>query len=139
VALSQNDLRTARDRLEEAARLLPSGRQWPVFADQALILFTLAEVRLRDGDAAGAAELFTLIIESGSQRLYYPYEYVRSFYYLGKIAEDDGDAAAARRHYQRFLDYWGEGELDRDRVAEARAFNARATSAPGNPRFAFPR
>jgi serine/threonine protein kinase/TolB-like protein len=122
LALSQNDLAMARDKLEQAAGLLPDGKIWPPFAEQAMILFPLAEVRLRDGDPAGAAELFTRITESGSQRLYFPYEYVRSFFYLGKIAQDDGDAAAARRHYQRFLDYWGEGDLDRDRVAEARAF-----------------
>jgi tetratricopeptide (TPR) repeat protein/TolB-like protein len=122
VARSQGDLGTARDRLEEAMAMLPPGPSPPVFADEVLYAFPLAEVRLAEGDAAGAAELFERITELGSQRLYYPYEYVRSFYYLGKIAQDDGNTAAARRNYQRFLDYWGDGELDRDRVDEARAF-----------------
>jgi tetratricopeptide (TPR) repeat protein len=122
VARSQGDLGTAGDRLEEAMAMLPPGPNTPVYDDAVRYAFPLAEIRLAEGDASGAAELFERITELGSQRLYYPYEYVRSFYYLGKIAQDDGNTAAARRSYQRFLDYWGDGELDRDRVAEARAF-----------------
>jgi tetratricopeptide (TPR) repeat protein len=122
LARSQGDNDTARDRLEEAMSLLPGGNHWPVFADEVLYAFPLAEIRLQEGDADGAAELFTRITEMQSQRLYSPYEYVRSFYYLGKIAQQDGDRASARRHYERFLEYWGDGELDRERVAEARAF-----------------
>ena len=122
LAIADNDLDTARAKLEEALALRPSGVQFPVFSDLVQLTFPLAEVRLQQGDAAAAAEMFSLITELQSQRLNNPYEYVRSFYYLGKIAEDDGNRAAARRNYQRFLDYWGGGDLDRERVDEARAF-----------------
>ena len=44
---------------------------------------------------------------------------MRSFYYLGQIAERQGDAAKAREHYKRFLSYWKDGDIDRDKVAEA--------------------
>ena len=37
--------------------------------------------------------------------------------YLGRIAEEQGDTASASRYYGRFLDYWGDGDVDRDRVA----------------------
>ena len=52
-------------------------------------------------------------------RLFTPIEYVRSHYYLAAIAERTGDAAKAREHYQRFLFYWRDGDIDRDKVAEA--------------------
>jgi hypothetical protein len=45
--------------------------------------------------------------------------YVRSFFHLGQIAEKKGEKAAARKHYERFLFYWKDGDTDRDRVAEA--------------------
>ncbi len=122
LALMQENLPGARAKLEEALGLLPPGPRPPAFDDEVRYAFPLAEVRLLEGDATGAAELFAQIVELGAQRIYYPHEYVRSFYYLGKIAEEDGDRVAARRHYQRFLDYWADGELDRERVDEARAF-----------------
>lgn len=52
-------------------------------------------------------------------RLFTPLEYVRSLYYLAQIAERQGDRAAARDHYARFLRYWKDGDVDRDKVAEA--------------------
>lgn len=122
LAVMQDDLTAARASLETALRLLPDGQQAPPFTDAPPLIFLLGEVNFRDEQPAAAAEQFRRMTESGSQRIYYPHQYVRSFYYLGKIAEQDGDDAAARRNYQRFLDYWGEGELDRERVAEARAF-----------------
>lgn len=44
---------------------------------------------------------------------------MRSHYYLAEIAEKSGDAAKAREHYQRFLFYWKDGDIDRDKVADA--------------------
>ena len=37
-----------------------------------------------------------------------------------QIAAQSGDRAKAINYYRRFLGYWGEGEMDRDKVAEAR-------------------
>jgi serine/threonine protein kinase len=39
--------------------------------------------------------------------------------YLAQIAERQGDRAAARDYYARFLRYWKDGDVDRDKVAEA--------------------
>ena len=49
-----------------------------------------------------------------------PIEYVRSLYHLAGIAEGSGDAAKAVEYYRRFLGYWGDGEIDRDKVEIAR-------------------
>jgi hypothetical protein len=58
-------------------------------------------------------------VKSGSEHISCPIPYVRSFYYLGKIYEQQGELEKARKHYRPFFDYWKEGELDRPRVEEA--------------------
>jgi hypothetical protein len=45
---------------------------------------------------------------------------VRSLYHLAAIAEAAGDGASAVEYYRRFLGYWGDGEIDRDKVEIAR-------------------
>lgn len=44
---------------------------------------------------------------------------MRSFYFLGKIHENGGEVEKARRNYRRFVEYGKDGDLDRERVAEA--------------------
>ena len=46
--------------------------------------------------------------------------YVRAHFLLAEIVEKRGDTARARRLYSTFLDYWGNGDIDRERVAIAR-------------------
>jgi tetratricopeptide (TPR) repeat protein len=66
-----------------------------------------------------AVKWFKRITDSSYEYVYHPIEYVRSFYYLGKIYEQQGDMTKARENYARFVGYWKDGDLDRDRVAEA--------------------
>jgi hypothetical protein len=47
-------------------------------------------------------------------------QFVRSLYFLGQINERNGDTEKARSFYRRFVQYWENGEIDRERVAEAR-------------------
>jgi TolA-binding protein len=72
------------------------------------------------GDGEKAAEQLRRIVESGSKRVFRPEIYVRSYYLLGQIALEQGDLEEARTYYQRFLDHWADGDLDRDRVAQAK-------------------
>jgi hypothetical protein len=60
-------------------------------------------------------------VESGIEHLYHPIQYVRSHYFLARLLDDRGDREGARRAYRSFLSFWEDGELDRERVAEARA------------------
>jgi len=60
------------------------------------------------------------VIDAGDLRAGSPIEFVRSLYYLGQISERKGDRAKAAEFYRRFVQYWGDGEIDRDKVAEAR-------------------
>jgi hypothetical protein len=49
---------------------------------------------------------------------------VRSFYFLGQLAEQSGDHEAARRYYTKFAQHWKNGDMDRARVAEAQRKSA---------------
>ncbi|HUE85312.1 MAG TPA: hypothetical protein VMO26_04475 [Vicinamibacterales bacterium] len=49
----------------------------------------------------------------------HPELYVRSFYQLGRRYEANGDTAKAVDAYRRFVGYWRNGDMDRERVAEA--------------------
>ncbi|MGD8816283.1 MAG: tetratricopeptide repeat protein, partial [Acidobacteriota bacterium] len=122
LALANGDTDAALQNLQDAVELLPPGPSVPVQDEFVRYAFPLAWTHLQRGEFVDAAELFERIVECGPQRLHYPYEYVRSFYFLAKIAEQNGDTRTARRHYQRFLDYWGNGDIDPERVAEARKF-----------------
>ena len=57
----------------------------------------------------------------GPERAIAPIPYVRSFYFLGKIHENRGEMEKAREYYQRFYEYWKDGDFDRERVEEARS------------------
>jgi hypothetical protein len=45
---------------------------------------------------------------------------VRSLYLLGQILEGRGQQEEAAHFYRRFLDHWGGGEIDPERVEAAR-------------------
>jgi len=84
-----------------------------------LVDYWTARAQLAGGNHAEAAQRFKKVTDAGWARLFTPIEYVRSFYYLGQIAERSGDRAKAREYYGRFLKYWKDGDIDRDKVAEA--------------------
>ena len=46
-------------------------------------------------------------------------EYVRGLYYTAQAHEKLRDNAKAREFYARFLGYWKDGDIDRDKVADA--------------------
>ncbi len=83
------------------------------------IWFDLGSAYLAAGDDANAAIRFQRVIDS-TERIRAPIEFVRSLYFLGQIAERRGDRAKASEYYRRFVGYWGDGDMDRDRVADAR-------------------
>ena len=48
-------------------------------------------------------------------------ERVRRDLFLGRLHESTGGKERAKEYYERFVDHWGDGDLDRERVEEARA------------------
>jgi tetratricopeptide (TPR) repeat protein/TolB-like protein/predicted Ser/Thr protein kinase len=82
--------------------------------------FELGSTYLDGGNHAEAAAQFDRIVKGGTQRVNNPTEFVRSLYFLGQISERKGERDKARDYYRRFVQYWGDGEMDRDRVADAK-------------------
>jgi tetratricopeptide (TPR) repeat protein len=120
LALAEGNTDQAIGELEDAAAmlhprgLLGRGAPWHV-----PIWYSLASAYMAAGDEPKAAEWLERIAQSTTERLDWPIPYVRSFYFLGKIYENRGDMEKARHYYQRFVDFWKDGDLDRERIQEA--------------------
>ena len=84
-----------------------------------VIWFDLGTAYVAAGNDAEAAVRFQRIVDS-IERREYPLQYVRSLYFLGQIAERRGDREKAHTFYQRFVDCWGDGDIDRERIADAK-------------------
>jgi serine/threonine protein kinase/tetratricopeptide (TPR) repeat protein/TolB-like protein len=120
MALARSDYASAITQLNTAQRLLaPRGSNVTAGSPHLPIWFALGEAHLGAGKPADAAPWFEKITTSGFEHAGSPIEFVRSFYYLGKIYEGAGETAKAREAYRRFVGYWKDGDFDRERVAEA--------------------
>ena len=93
----------------------------PLFTEKGgvLLLFHLGVAYWEAGDWEEAALRFQRIIDAELPRAWQPVPYVRSFYFLGSYYREKGDRDKARENFERFLSYWKDGSLDRDRVKEA--------------------
>jgi tetratricopeptide (TPR) repeat protein/TolB-like protein len=99
-------------RQAEAVRMAASPPSLPSFE--------LASAYFQSGNLTEAAARFERIVNGGILRANSPVDFVRSLYFLGQISERNGDRVKARDYYRRFVQYWGDGELDREQVAEAK-------------------
>ena len=117
-ALASEDFPTAIAELEAAAAMMPEHSAYD--NEITNLRFYLAQAYMGSGEAEKAAEQLKLIVDSGMRRAFRPDLYVRSFYLLGQIALERGDLEEAKTYFQRFLDHWADGDLDRDRVAQAK-------------------
>jgi serine/threonine-protein kinase len=124
LALARGEADAAVRDLERAAALLPPRGvevHWHVYPDHVAVWQALGEAELAAGRPERALSWFRRAAASGAEHLESPVPWVRSFYFLGRIHRDRGEAAAARRHFARFHGLWAGGDLDRERVAEAAA------------------
>lgn len=120
VALGRGDATAAIKPLQDASAALtprgpgPNARSWhlPIWS-------ALGQALLDTGRPGEARPWFEKVAGSGYERARQPIEFVRSFYFLGRIYEQQGDAAKSREAYRRFVGYWKDGDLDRERIAEA--------------------
>jgi tetratricopeptide (TPR) repeat protein/TolB-like protein len=119
VALARGDSAAAIAELEQAQTMLPPHGSVNSPSPYVPICFSLASAYRAAGKDAEAARWFQRVADSGFERVYSPIQYVRSFYFLGAIAEKQGNLEKARQYFQRFVGFWKNGDIDRDRVAEA--------------------
>jgi serine/threonine protein kinase/tetratricopeptide (TPR) repeat protein len=104
IALGRKDFAGAVENLERAITLMPCQSQMP--DEQAFFLAPLAEAYYRAGETAKAREQYERITALTVGRAGNGDIYAKSFYMLGKIAEQQGDRARARENYQKFLTLW---------------------------------
>ena len=99
--------------------VISSGALVAVRQPRTIANYWTGRAQLAAGNDSAAAAAFDKVATAGYARMFTPIEYVRSLYYLGAIADRQGDRAKAREYYGRFLKYWKDGDIDRDQVAEA--------------------
>jgi tetratricopeptide (TPR) repeat protein len=119
IALDHRETAKAVEELREAERTLSPHGIVPPPPPHARLWFDLGRAYLAAGDDQNAATRFERVV-TRSEGVLNPIEVVRSLYLLGQIAERRGDRDKARQYYQRFVDRWGGGELDREQVADAK-------------------
>jgi serine/threonine protein kinase/Flp pilus assembly protein TadD len=119
-ALALEDYELAAEELERAVRMM-SPRPSIEGNPHLRVWYSLGLARFEDGEEEQAVEWFQRAVDS-RPHTFDPIAYVRSLYYLGRIHEELGDDAQARHFYQRFLDFWEDGDMDRDKVEEAQEF-----------------
>jgi tetratricopeptide (TPR) repeat protein len=120
LALDQHDLPRAVQEFKLAAAMLPPADVPGPPPPHVRIWFDLANAQLQAGNLAEAKTHFQRIVDSGAMRTGYPMQFVRSLYFLGQISQRLGETEKAKAFYRRFVVYWGDGQMDRDRVAEAK-------------------
>jgi tetratricopeptide (TPR) repeat protein len=74
----------------------------------------------RSGKLDKAITEYEKIINCPSGIRTYEGVYVKSFYMLGKICEEQGDTAKAIKHYEKFLDLWKNADPGLPEVDDAR-------------------
>lgn len=122
--LGRGRIEEALDGLTRAANLLPPRGvefNWHVKPPHVSIWSALGEAELAAGRPAQALEWLRRVGDSGSEHLDYPVTYVRSFYLRGLAHQHLQDPEAARQSFGRFVDLWQNGDLDRERLDEAKA------------------
>jgi len=101
LALATGDLATAVEQAETAVR----------YENSPIALETAARTYAAAGKYAEAIRAYEELVSRGGQRiLAYDRPGTRSvsraYYELGRLAEKNGDAARARIHFEKFLQYW---------------------------------
>jgi tetratricopeptide (TPR) repeat protein len=119
LALQRKQITAAIGAMTAAEQQLPVTLA-STFTPHVPIWFAAGKAHLLANHDVEAAARFQRIVNAGYLRINWPIEFVRSFYLLGQISERQGDRAKAAEYYRRFVEYWGDGEIDREQVAEAR-------------------
>ena len=122
LALRRGDPGKSVAELLEAEKLLPPRgipAHWHVLADHVPVWYALAQAELAAGNSEQAAQWLERVTQSGLEHIEFPIRYVRSFYLLAEVREEQGRNAEARELYRRFADYWRDGDLDREQIEEA--------------------
>jgi serine/threonine protein kinase/Flp pilus assembly protein TadD len=115
IELQKNDLPKAINYFEQAVSLDPS----PDIAKDSDLLDWLGLGYFRNGDLDKARQAYKKISSQLSSK-WSGDIYAKSFYMLGKIAEQQGDKGRAVENYQKFLDLWKDADPGIPEVEETK-------------------
>lgn len=111
--------RTAVDSLQDALESLPRGERDPA-SPEILVRFALASALFERGELEQALEGFDQVLADERYPLYWPIPFFRSLFFRARIRGRLGDEPGATTDAEKFLWYWGTGDMDRERLEEAR-------------------
>ncbi len=97
----------ALDEFKRSRELMPQ-----LDESQAYLSDAMAETLWASGEPAKARRLYTGMQKRPLARLESSYLYVRSFYQMARILQEQGKDKEARAHYQKFLDLWKDADPD---------------------------
>jgi serine/threonine protein kinase/Flp pilus assembly protein TadD len=88
--------------------------------EHALFIEPLAVAYYGSGNLRKSVEEYEKLVSLTAGRLFYGDIYVKAFYMLGKIAEQQGDKAKAIEYYRKFLDLWKDADPGFPEVEDAK-------------------
>ena len=91
----------------------------PAYQPRVRLNYWRGRERLASGDYKAAIDSFNRTTSDPGLRQFHRFEYVRGLYYTAQAYEKSGDATNAREFYGRFVRYWKNADIDRDKVTEA--------------------
>jgi len=118
IELKRNNVRKAIDYFNEAISFVPY--QNAIDSEHGLYFDCLARAYYKAEELDKARQEYEKITSLTVGRTFWGDIYAKSFYMLGKIAEQQGDKARAREQYQKFLDLWKDSDPGIPEVEDAR-------------------
>ncbi len=103
---------------QTAVNLLPYQHDFP--DDHAVFMAALASAYEKAGDVEKTLQQYEKISRLTTGRFFYGDIFAKSFYRLGKIADQLGDKNQARENYQKFLGLWKNADPGQPEVDDAR-------------------
>ncbi len=124
--IEEGNTASAVAHFEEAASFLPAQNQEDLagFKDgyrRTIYLAYLAEAHFRSGNLDKARETCKALVGLTIGRHHWGDLYVKAFYLLGRISEEQGKPEEATAHYRKFLDLWKDADPDIPELSDARA------------------
>jgi tetratricopeptide (TPR) repeat protein len=107
IELEKDNFTLAINHLEKAKSLLNHEFSFGAFdCDHALFYEPLALAYFKGGRLEKAKEEYRRIQSLNAGKVYFGDTYVLSYYWLGRIFEQQGEAAEAINHFEHFLSLW---------------------------------
>jgi tetratricopeptide (TPR) repeat protein len=121
IELKRENYSKAVEHFQDAVSLLPFQFGMMVRGNfHSAFLDSLGSAHYKSGNLEKAKEEYARIPSLALGKLYYCDIYVKSFYMLGKICEQQGDTTKALKHYQKFLSLWKDADPGIAEVEDAR-------------------